>query len=69
MSESQTDDLRSVIRTHVERVLADCDGQADRAYLRLGIGRTTIYRWLREWRREDRAIRANHASVSVREDA
>lgn len=50
------DTVPSVIRAHVERVLADSPTRTA-AIARLGIGRTTLYRWLRQWARQDARAR------------
>ncbi len=40
--------LESVIRAHVERVVSSHPHRKEAAKL-LGVGRTTLYRWLRNW--------------------
>ena len=53
-SQVQSSPIDVVIRAFVESVLAECDGSPNLAYVRLGIGRTTLYRWLKRWKKEDR---------------
>lgn len=48
--------LAHAIREHVLRVLGDSTGPNE-ARRKLGVGRTTLYRWLKRWKREDRAAR------------
>lgn len=48
--------LAHAIREHVRRVLADSRGPNE-ARRKLGVGRTTLYRWLKQWKREDREAR------------
>ncbi len=43
--------VRKVVRRHVESVLRDHPNRQDVLQL-LGVGRTTLYRWLREWNLE-----------------
>lgn len=45
--------LDRAIRKHVERVLACCDTTVEAARA-LGIGKTTLYRYLKAWKAEDR---------------
>ena len=44
-----------LIRTQAERVLAACDGHVRTAASKLDINYTTLYRWLKQWKCEDRA--------------
>jgi transposase-like protein len=45
--------LKRVIREHCEIVLAMTDGRVRDAARVLGIGWTTLYRWIAQWKRED----------------
>lgn len=49
--------LAHAIREHVLRVLSDSTGLND-ARRKLGVGRTTLYRWLRRWKQEELRERA-----------
>jgi DNA-binding NtrC family response regulator len=42
--------LDFVIRAHVEKIIRECDGNALEAARILGIGKTTIYRYMKKWR-------------------
>lgn len=49
--------LAHAIREHVLRVLHDSTGPNE-ARQKLGVGRTTLYRWLRRWKAEELRERA-----------
>ena len=44
--------LEAVIREHIESVLLLVGSKTEAAAL-LGIGRTTLYRYLKQWKQED----------------
>lgn len=52
-----TDDLNlnHLIRVQCERTLAAYDGHVRPAAVSLGVGYATLYRWIKQWKREDRA--------------
>lgn len=41
--------LDAAIRAHIERILEECEGRKLQAAKVLGIGRTTLYRYLKKW--------------------
>lgn len=43
----RTPTLREAMDAHVERVLAECNGNISDAARRLGVQRSTVQRWLR----------------------
>jgi two-component system, repressor protein LuxO len=45
--------LKVVQRETVERAMILCEGDVDEAAARLKISRTTLYRMLRAWKKED----------------
>ena len=45
--------LNAAIRRHVEAVLAICAGPRQAAEV-LGVGRSTLFRWVREWERREK---------------
>lgn len=49
-----TERLDSAVREHVERVLAAHDWRKKEAAQALGIGRTTLYRLMEKWKKQDR---------------
>jgi DNA-binding NtrC family response regulator len=50
--------LNEVRRVHIERVLETCNGNRVRAARVLGIGRTSLYRFLKRTGRESRAVKS-----------
>lgn len=54
--------VRRLTRAHVEAV---CDEYGpDHAWMYLGISRSTLYKWRREWREVDRALAAERMEES-----
>ena len=47
--------LEQLRRAEVERTLAACNGRVRPAASLLGISYGTLYRWIKQWKREDRA--------------
>jgi transposase-like protein len=45
--------LRRVLREHCEIVLAMQEGRVREAARVLGVGFSTLYRWMAEWKQED----------------
>jgi hypothetical protein len=59
--------LAHAIREHVLRVLRDSRGPQE-ARRRLRIGRSTLYRWLKQWKAEDAQAR-RHERMIKKENA
>jgi hypothetical protein len=47
--------LAVLTRQHVEATIREMG--PERAWKALGVARTTLYRWMREWKRADRAAK------------
>ena len=47
MSEEFT--LDYVIREHVKKMLVRCHGNRDQVAREMGVGKTTVYRWVKKW--------------------
>jgi len=58
--------LSRAIREHVLRVLRDSRGPQE-ARRRLRIGRSTLYRWLKQWKAEDARLRRERRNERERE--
>ena len=43
--------LKEVIRRVAEEAIEQCDGSVVEAARALGIGKTTLFRWRKEWRK------------------
>src|SRR5271166_6115815 len=52
--------LAALTRQHVEAAIRELG--PERAWRALGVARTTLYRWMRKWKREDRAADADRAA-------
>ncbi|MGO9640509.1 MAG: helix-turn-helix domain-containing protein [Candidatus Acidiferrales bacterium] len=57
-----TGTLRAVIEAYVRKVLADCGGCRLKAARELGIGRTTLYRWLKRQGRKPKDARTRNGN-------
>ena len=55
--------LAVLTRQHVEAVILERG--MEEAWKALGVGRTTLYRWRRKWRREDRAAGEGTAGAAT----
>jgi transposase len=58
--------LAHAIREHVLRVLHDSRGPQE-ASRRLRIGRSTLYRWLKQWKAEDARLRREKRNERIAE--